>query len=411
MRLHSALGRLALLLPLAGCGSAEGPKSPPPEMTSPPPAITQPTPPAGVKPVGAPAKAPARPAAVAQRPSGAIPPGAQLVGGSDPNFHVVAREDRPELMAMVVSPDPGVNSSLLQIQSVSAAPPVASTITLPAGFTAVADAPVDPSGLPTRIRCAADGAVMALVPVGLAVQGADGTPTASPRHPIDVDAFYMDIHEVTVEKFLRFREATKGDKTPPAVPLNARFPLQPAVGVNWRDAMQYAKWTGRELPTESEWEKAARGLSGFLYPWGNGRPIWERPRIPGQIDDTGSFRTDESPFGIQDLAGNAREWCQDFFAEDAYRQAPAAGSAAARNWPGPRTDKAGRRVVKGNPNGWEVWARDGFPMSERSPTIGFRCVLRASSPKAARTTASDSPISPPTPAAAPPAAPPKTSAF
>jgi formylglycine-generating enzyme len=98
----------------------------------------------------------------------------------------------------------------------------------------------------------------------------------------------------------------------------------------------------------------------------------------------GSFRTDESPFGVLDMAGNAREWCQDFFAEDAYRQAPAPGSAAARNWAGPRTDKASRRVVKGSPTGWELWARDGKPMSERSPQIGFRCVLRLSASTAVK---------------------------
>jgi formylglycine-generating enzyme required for sulfatase activity len=255
---------------------------------------------------------------------------------------------------------------------------------------------------------------MALVPGGLGVQGADGTPTASPRHPIDVDAFYIDVHEVTVEKYLKFREAVKGDKTPPGMPNNASQPQQPAIGINWRDAMQYAKWAGKELPAESEWEKAARGFNGFPYPWGEGRAVWERRREVGQIDDVGSFRTDESVYGVFDLAGNAREWCQDFFAEDAYKQAPAPGSAAARNWKGPRTDKAGRRVVKGSPTGWELWAREGLSMSEHSPKVGFRCVLRLSQGAAEKTpVASSSPPGAPNapPKDQPPPEAPKKSAF
>jgi formylglycine-generating enzyme required for sulfatase activity len=269
-----------------------------------------------------------------------------------------------------------------------------STASLPKGFTAVGEARIDQSGYPTQIRCDADGALMSLVPGGLAVQGADGTPTAAPRHPIDVDAFYMDIQEVTVERFMKFREASRGDKTPPGAPLNASSPLQPAVGINWRDATLYAKWAGKELPTESEWEKAARGFNGFTYPWGEGRPIWERRREIGKISDASSFRTDESVYGIFDLAGNAREWCQDFFAEDAYKQAPAAGSAAARNWKGPRTDKGGRRVVKGSATGWELWAREGASMTERSPQIGFRCVLRLTQGSAEKTPVADAPTSP-----------------
>ena len=111
-------------------------------------------------------------------------------------------------------------------------------------------------------------------------------------------------------------------------------------------------------------------------------------------------------FGVLDMAGNAREWCQDFYADDAYRQAPAAGSAAARNWAGPKTDKAGRRVVKGNPAGWEVWAREGLTMNERPPQVGFRCVLRIKGVPAAK--AASSAAAPAAPPDQPPAAPVKS---
>ncbi len=414
MSLTRCLGLLAGLV-LAGCGSAEQPLAPPPTVSSPPP--VQQIPAQAARSVAAGANKPVAAAKSEPPARKPLPPGASLVGGGEPNFWIIPRDERRDLLAMVTSPDPGVNASLMTLEVERPAPP-ATVPALPAGFSVTPDSQFDTSGLPTRIRCEKDGAIMALVPGGLAVQGAEGTPTASPRHPIDIDAFYMDIHEVTVERFQRFREATKGDKTPPAPPANASFPQQPAVGVNWRDAMLYAKWTGRELPTESEWEKAARGVNGFNSPWGDDRAIWERRRDPGQIDDVGSFRTDVSPFGIFDLAGNAREWCHDFFAEDAYKQAPPPGSAAARNWPGPRTDKAGRRVVKGSTTGWELWPREGLPMSERSPLIGFRCVLRAGgggNGAAASKQAggqAGSPVATPVPASeAPPAAPTKKSAF
>jgi formylglycine-generating enzyme len=359
---------------LVGCGGKETPSAPPTTFSPPPPSA--PAAPAQPKPAQTSAKpvavTPSKSATDKSRP---LPPGASIVGGAEPNARVVPREERPELLAAVFNPNPGTGASLVEVIVVRDESNV-SMASLPKGFSAVSGARIDPSGFPLLIRCDTDGAEMALVPGGLGVQGADGTSTAAPRHPIDVDAYYMDVHEVTVEKYLRFREATKGDKTPPSAPVNASSLQQPAVGVNWRDAMQYAKWAGKELPTESEWEKAARGFKGFSYPWGEGRAVWQRRREIGQLDDVGSFRTDESVYGIFDLAGNAREWCQDFFAEDAYKQAPAPGSAAARNWKGPRSDKASRRVVKGSPAGWELWAREGLSMTERAPKVGFRCVLR-----------------------------------
>jgi formylglycine-generating enzyme required for sulfatase activity len=341
-----------------------------------------------------------------------LPHGASIVGGSAPNARIVPREERPELAAAVFNPNPGTGSSLVQVV-IERDEPTTSAVSLPKGFSPVAGSRIDQSGYPTRISSDSDGALMALVPGGLGVQGADASASAAPRHPIDVDAFYIDVHEVTVEKYLKFREASKGDKTPPGLPNNASQPQQPAVGINWRDAMQYARWAGKELPTESEWEKAARGFHGFTYPWGEGRAVWERRRDVGQIDDVGSFRTDESVYGVFDLAGNAREWCQDFFAEDAYKQAPAAGSAAARNWKGPRTDKAGRRVVKGSSTGWELWAREGLSMTEHFPKVGFRCVLRLSQGPTEKTPVATTPSAsaPNTPAKDQPPETPKKSAF
>jgi formylglycine-generating enzyme required for sulfatase activity len=251
---------------------------------------------------------------------------------------------------------------------------------LPEGFIADDAAGIRPDGWPRRIICERDDSPMVLIPAGPFVQGSDsGPPEAQPAHVIELDAYYIDVHEVTLGQWQKYRDAVKAEKKPtPAAAVNANGPAEtPAVGVSWRDAMQYLKWAGKELPTEAEWEKAARGEQQNVYPWGNGRPIWESRRVPGQIDAVGSFRSDESVYGVKDMAGNAREWCDDWYAEDAYQLLASTAGVSVKNWPGPKTpDKAGRRVVKGGQNGWEVWNRSGLSMKDTAADVGFRGVLR-----------------------------------
>ncbi len=90
-----------------------------------------------------------------------------------------------------------------------------------------------------------------------------------------------------------------------------------------------------------------------------------------------SFRTDVSPFGIYDLAGNAREWCVDRYSPTAFADALKASNRQLRNWKGPRTGKPeNARVVKGNGPNWDAWFRVGMDGSHSHPDVGFRCVLR-----------------------------------
>ncbi len=220
-------------------------------------------------------------------------------------------------------------------------------------------------------------------------------------HTVYLDAFYMDSHEVTNEQYRMFMDAT--GRKPPRYWSNDSN--QPVVGVNWYDAKAYADWAGKRLPTEAEWEKAARGgLEGKPYPWGDNpeteivswrdrgdvgsfrvRP-WEHVRIEdahsyANYYDTGmvdiwegvapvcSFSS--NGYGLYDMAGNVREWCADWYDENYYSKSPR------QNPTGPRSGHL--RVLRGG--SWNarvlklrVAYRDFAEPGSVSEDIGFRCV-------------------------------------
>lgn len=259
--------------------------------------------------------------------------------------------------------------------------PTAAGWQLPARATAVAGSGTDSeTGLPSRITLERDPVEMVLVPPGVFLEGIDGgDPQAGPQHSVLLEVpYYIDIFEVTVARHDAFRDfyrQSEGRRMDPAANHDGN-PENPAVGIKYLDAKFYAKWSGKELPTEAQWERAARGNQGFSFPWGNGRPIWHQPREPGQLDPVGTFASDISPFGVYDMAGNAREWCLDLYSPVIYREDVAAGGSTVRNPAGPKTFQGTKRqVVKGNKTGWAVWQRAGQPQNEAAPDLGFRCVL------------------------------------
>lgn len=290
---------------------------------------------------------------------------------------------RAEDQFVVAFGNPGVDSNMFQATgggTVSTEVP-ATAVALPDGFRADPRYGYTPEGYPLRIVCDRDGKLMAFVPGGSVRVGSDEGPEETrPQFVAFHDPFYMDLTEVTVAQFERYRQSLRDQKkrVPPA-PLNAdQSGDYPALGLAWGDASTYVRWAGKELPTEAEFEKAARGTDGYLHPWGNGRPVWPRPRTISTITVGGQFPGDMGPFGHYDLAGNAREWIADWYVPKAHQEAARqANQKTLSNWSGPKKAAQGsQRVIKGAGPEWEVFYRSGSDMHERKPDVGFRGVLR-----------------------------------
>ena len=201
-----------------------------------------------------------------------------------------------------------------------------------------------------------DGAEMVYVPAGEFLMGSPegtGNDDEHPQRRVYLDGFWIDKTEVTVAQYRRFCQAT-GRQMPDAPPWGWQDD-HPVVNVTWNDAAAYAAWAGERLPTEAEWEKAARGTDGRQYPWGNG---WDAGKCANNSSTTkavGSYPSGASPYGALDMAGNVMEWCADWYDVSYY------GTAPSRNPVGP---------LSGN---WMVLRGGSWPYDHASD---FRCAAR-----------------------------------
>ncbi|MCP4599288.1 MAG: formylglycine-generating enzyme family protein [Proteobacteria bacterium] len=159
---------------------------------------------------------------------------------------------------------------------------------------------------------------MVYVPAGEFIMGAEwGEWDEEPRHKVYVDAFYFDKYETTNEEYARCVAARKCVRQTSWAKPSLMKPTQPVVGVGWYDGVEYCRFAGKRLPTEAEWEKAARGTDERRYPWGNEwNPKWLNLHNADDGFETtspvGSFPQNVSPYGAYDMAGNAWEWVHDF---------------------------------------------------------------------------------------------------
>jgi formylglycine-generating enzyme required for sulfatase activity len=256
--------------------------------------------------------------------------------------------------------------------------------TLPSGFQARSGVRIDPSGWPLEIVTNRDGAMMVLVRGGPYLMGRDGGDmTESPAHLARVSTFYIDKHEVTNRQFELFLRETgaRPDRSQALaregglVSVSEDFPV---VMVSARDARDYADWVGKRVPTEAQWEKAARGTDQRLFPWGGQPPVWVRPRAPQQIDAVMSYPNDLSPVGAYDMAGNTAEWTRDWYDPAAYA---AYRGTTAEDPTGPSSrPPSSLMAVRGGSPQWFITAREGLLEGSRLPYLGFRCVLAVEGP-------------------------------
>jgi len=223
-----------------------------------------------------------------------------------------------------------------------------------------------------------DSSQMALIPAGSFEMGDhhDNMSNALPVHAVELNAFYMDVYEVTVGQFREFvNQSGYSYNRWNNVVKNSQGDGYPMIYVSWNDAIAYAEWAGKRLPTEAEWEYAARGgLAGKRYLWGNEAPTAEKANYNGgKTTAVGSFEANAC--GLYDMAGNVYEWCADWYGEDYYSKSPA------KNPRGPGTGShRGLRSGLWYDNSYylRVAVRNYYLPVSRTLASGFRCVVSGS---------------------------------
>jgi len=217
---------------------------------------------------------------------------------------------------------------------------------------------------------------MVFIPAGGFLMGdEDLDPNMRPQHKVYLDAYWIDETEVTNAQYLSCIQDGGCRGAEPSHYINDTSKNDhPVVYITWQDAADFCEWAGKSLPTEAQWEKAARGTDGNLYPWGNDPP---NPRLANYNQNinsstpVGSYPLGASPYGALDMAGNVSEWTADWYEPDYYERSPR------KNPRGPSTGE--RHVKRGGT--WLITVdfvlRSAFRKytgSERSYHIGFRCV-------------------------------------
>ncbi|MDH5231445.1 MAG: formylglycine-generating enzyme family protein [Gammaproteobacteria bacterium] len=231
-------------------------------------------------------------------------------------------------------------------------------------------------------RIGADPNSMISIPAGEFIMGTNGRlPDEGPEHSVNLPGFQIDKYEVTNLQYKKFIDDT-GRRSPKHF-RNRTFPEgkadHPVTYVSWKDANAYCQWAGKRLPTDQEWEKAARGVDGRFFPWGNefeianaNTPVrWTYLKIDGDTTPVGAFEAGKSPYGLYDMSGNVWEWTASWY----------------QAYPGNThlTENYGQKykTLKGG-SWWDcsfyqcgisapVYNRSFFLRSTKNSSFGFRC--------------------------------------
>ncbi len=224
---------------------------------------------------------------------------------------------------------------------------------------------------------------MVLVPAGEFVFGDDSPESPNPRQTVDLAAFYIDVSEVSNAAYQQFCDAT-GHAPPEPPPWDRNYFKKldyPVGNVSFEDAQAFAAWAGKRLPSEQEWEKAARGADARVYPWGNSLPL-RQANVDGASDGFGNtapvdaFAEGASPYGALNMAGNVWEWTASLYQPSAQELADMR-TVVAGGGPQWNVLKGGSFVSPRRDPDLRAYLRAAFPGRGQSPYFGFRCVKDA----------------------------------
>ena len=232
------------------------------------------------------------------------------------------------------------------------------------------------------------GIQMALVPAGTFTMGSEIDEDEKPIHEVYLDAYYMDVYEVTnVAYLLCVKDEVCDLPNDTSTKYNKpQYSNHPIVYIDWDKARVYCEWRSAHLPTEAEWEKAARGTDGRTYPWGDENPNCNNVNYGfdsciGNTRPVGSYEIGKSPYGMYDMAGNVWEWVDDRY--DAYPGGSIVSSSAYRgkkvirggSWKDDMTAISYLAITTTNRAAYDYYQHYGIRMTPDS--IGFRCARDA----------------------------------
>jgi formylglycine-generating enzyme required for sulfatase activity len=232
-----------------------------------------------------------------------------------------------------------------------------------------------------------DGMVLVYVQEGKFKMGTDeGTENQGPMHTVFLDSFWIDKTEVSNQMYEECVQAGACEPLAKSSSWNResyyddpQYANYPVIYIDWYRAEAYCKWAGRRLPTEAEWEKAARGVDGRTYPWGEEIDCNKTNYYPeegacvGDTSESGSYPGGASPYGALDMGGNVWEWVADWYSSEYYVSSPKSNPAGPaygdqRVLKGGCWDDTSKYISSAYRYGWD-------PSDDSFYHVGFRCAL------------------------------------